>query len=184
MCGVLWGNDYESRRLTSEDEFIGPYDEEFIALNDSDLKTLLASNDSALPQPRGMPGEKGIPSLERFYTPDSHLGFRTVHFETDQHVLKEKTDLNNLAQVVQYLKKNPGAYLLVEGHTDERASAGYNMALGMRRSNYIRGLLVKQGINLNRIYAVSHGKEAPAALGHSSEDWYQNRRAEFKLFEP
>lgn len=72
---------------------------------------------------------------------------------------------------------------MVEGHTDERAPAGYNVALGMRRANHIRALLVKNGIDPNRVYTVSHGKEQPIAAGHSPEDWKVNRRAEFKIFE-
>jgi peptidoglycan-associated lipoprotein len=72
---------------------------------------------------------------------------------------------------------------LIEGHTDERASASYNLALGMRRANHIRQLLVKNGVSLNRIYTVSRGKEQPFALGHTPDDWKQNRRGEFKIFE-
>ena len=180
---ALWGKEYESRMLTSEDEFIGPYDDEFIPLNDSDLKALALNGDSVLPQPKGMPGEKGVPSLERFYAPSDSLGFRKVHFETDQHVLNDQADHAGLKQIADYLKKNPGAYLLVEGHTDERASASYNLALGMRRANYVRTILVKYGVDLNRIYTVSRGKEQPFALGHSREDWKQNRRAEYRIFE-
>ncbi len=53
----LWGKDYESRMLTSDEEFLGPYDEDFIPLNDSDLKRI-ALLDAAIPQPRGIPGEQ------------------------------------------------------------------------------------------------------------------------------
>lgn len=180
---ALWGKDYESRMLTSDEEFVGPYDDDFIPLNDLDLKSLSQNSDSALPQPRGIPGEKGVPSLDRFYVPSDSLGFRILHFETDEHILREKADMQTLQQIAAYLKKNPDAYLLVEGHTDERASASYNLALGIRRANYVRALLVKNGVDLNRIYTVSRGKEQPAAFGHSPDDWKQNRRAEFKLFE-
>ncbi len=180
---ALWGKEYESRMLTSEDEFIGPYDDEFIPLNDADLKALAMNGDSGLPQPKGMPGERGVPPLERFYAPPDALGFRKVHFETDQHVLNDQADLAALKGIADYMKKHPGAYLLVEGHTDERASASYNLALGMRRANYVRTLLVKNGVDLNRIYTVSRGKEQPAAFGHSQEDWRENRRAEYRIFE-
>ena len=86
-------------------------------------------------------------------------------------------------QIAAYLKNHPSDLLLIEGHTDERASASYNMALGMRRANHIRQLLVKNGVDLNRIYTVSRGKELPLALGHTPVDWKQNRRGEFKIFE-
>lgn len=180
---TLWGKNYESRMLTSDEEFVGPYDDDFIPLRDTDLKNTFA--DTALPQPKGNPGEKGIPSLDLFYAPtsDLHSLFQTVHFETDEHVLKEKSDISAINQIAAYLKKNPNVYLLIRGHTDERASASYNMALGTRRANYVRSLLVKAGVDLNRVYAVSRGKEEPIAFGHGPDEWKQNRRAEFKIFE-
>lgn len=181
---ALWGKEYESRMLTSDDEFIGPDDnDEFIPLDSTDLKTLAFNSDSVIPQPKDVPGEKGIPSLESFYTPSDEIGFQKVHFQTDQHVLYDKADLIALQRIADYLKKHPNAYFMIEGHTDERASASYNLALGMRRANYIRSILVKNGVDPNRIYTVSKGKEHPIALGHSPEDWKQNRRAEYRMFE-
>lgn len=181
MCG----KDYESKMLSSDEEFLGPYDGDFIPLSDADLKNAMASGDRALPQPRGVPGQKGVPSLDKFYVPTGALKdlFNSLHFETDEHTLRNKTDLAALMQVAAHMKKNPHLLLLISGHCDERASASYNMALGIRRANYIRGLLVKHGVDLNRIYTVSRGKEDPVALGHSPDDWKFNRRAEFKVYE-
>lgn len=181
----MFGKDYESRMLASEEDFIGPYDSEFIPLNDADLKRMLGAADMALPQPKGVPGQSGIPMLDQFYTPPEAIRslFQTLHFETDEHVLRQKSDLMTVMQIASYLKKNPNVFLTVTGHCDERASASYNMALGVRRANYIRGLLVKNGVDLNRIYTVSRGKEAPISLGHTEEDWRANRRAEFKIYE-
>lgn len=181
---AIFGKEYESRLLTSDEEFIGPYDDEFIPLRDSDLKNI-ALGDTALPQPKGIPGQKGVPSLSDFYLPPDTLRayFKSVHFETDEHVLKDKHDIEVLNQMAAYLKKNPNVFLVIEGHCDERASASYNIALGMRRANYVRSFLVKQGVDLNRIYTVSRGKEQPIALGHSLNDWKINRRSEFKIYE-
>jgi outer membrane protein OmpA-like peptidoglycan-associated protein len=176
------GKDNESRMLSSNDEFIGPYDE-FVPLNDADLKGLARNMDLVLPQPRGIPGSSGVPLLDQFYYPPDQLAFQFVHFETDEHILREKVDIQTIQQIAVYLKTHPSTLLLIEGHTDERASASYNMALGMRRANHLRQLLVKNGVDLNQIYTLSRGKEQPAALGHTSSDWKQNRRGEFKIFE-
>lgn len=178
----LWGKDRDSRMLASDEEFIGPYDE-FIPLNDSDLRGLAKYSDMALPQPKGIPGINGIPAFDQFYAPPDAIGFQFVHFETDEHILREKMDIQMIRQIAAYLKSHPADLLLIEGHTDERASASYNMALGIRRANHIRQLLVKNGVDLNRIYTVSRGKEQPFAQGHTPTDWKQNRRAEFKIFE-
>lgn len=177
----MWGKDYESRMLTSDDEFVGPYDEEFIPLKDGDLKR----SDQAIAQPKGIPGQKGVPSLSDFYLPTDSLAavFRPVHFETDDHTVRERNEIQSLMDMALYLKKNPKTYLVVEGHTDERASASYNVALGMRRANFVRSFLIKQGVDQNRIYTVSHGKERPIAMGHSSDAWKLNRRSEFKIYE-
>lgn len=182
---ALCGKEYESRMLTSDEEFIGPYDEEFIPLKDSDLHNSLARSDMALPQSKIVPGQKGMPDLSSFYQPPDHLYslFRSVHFNTDDHTLRDKNELHALMELASYLKKNPTIYLVVEGNCDERASASYNMALGMRRANSVRSFLVKQGVDLDRIYTVSKGKENPLALGHTPEDWKINRRSEFKIYQ-
>jgi len=182
---AIWGKDYESRMLTSDEEFIGPYDDEFVPLRDSDLHNAYAMSDSPLPQPKGIPGQKGIPPLSEFYmAPDTLAAlFHAIHFDTDDHVVREKSEIQALIQLASYLKKNPNIYLVIEGHTDERASAGYNIALGMRRANFVRSFLVKHGVDLNRVYTVSRGKEHPLAQGHGPTDWKTNRRSEFKIYQ-
>jgi peptidoglycan-associated lipoprotein len=177
------GKDYESRMIASGDEFYGPYDDDFIPLRDSDLQGYTA--DAALPQPKAIPGQFGLPSLDAFYAPPSALQaiFRSVHFDTDEHVLRDKAEIAALMQLASYLHKNPNLYLVIEGHTDERASASYNMALGMRRANYVRSFLVKNGADLNRIFTVSRGKEQPIAQGHTADNWKLNRRSEFRIYQ-
>jgi peptidoglycan-associated lipoprotein len=179
------GKGYESKMLASEDEFYGPNDEDFIPLKDADLKSGFSFSDNNVPQPKGNPGSYGIPSLDTFYLPPNHLAslFQTVHFETDEHVLKDKNELANLIKLADFIKKNNSVYVVIEGHCDERASASYNMALGMRRANYVRSFLVKNGADLNRIYTVSKGKEQPVSIGHRPEDWKMNRRSEFKIYQ-
>lgn len=181
----MLGKDYESRMLASNDEFYGPFDDDFIPLSDLDLRGQLAMSDVAIPQPKGTPGQFGIPNLNAFYAPPEALRalFSPVHFETDEHVLRDKNEVAGLLQIASYLKKNPNVYLVIEGHTDERASASYNQALGMRRANFVRTFLVKNGVDLNRIYTVSRGKEQPIAMGHSSDDWKLNRRSEFRMYQ-
>jgi len=180
---AVFGKDYESRLLTSDEEFLGPYEDEFIPLSDTDLRA--SGVDLAIPQPKGTPGQKGIPLLSDYYAAPNSLRayFKAVHFETDDHVVKDKHDIEQLNELASYLKSHPNVFLFVEGHCDERASASYNMALGMRRANFIRSFLVKRGVNLNRVYTASRGKEQPVALGHSLDDWKINRRSEFKIYE-
>jgi peptidoglycan-associated lipoprotein len=181
----MLGKDYESRMLASNAEFYGPFDEDFIPLSDADLRNQFASGDSPIPQAKAIPGQYGLPHLDAFYSaPDSLKAlFSPVHFETDEHVLRDKNEISSLMKLAAYLKKNPNLYLVIDGHCDERASASYNMALGMRRANAVRAFLVKNGADLNRIYTLSHGKEQPLAQGHNEQDWKTNRRSEFRIYQ-
>ncbi len=183
----LWGKEYNSCVVENEDEFIGPDDADFIPLSDKDLRTQFIASDRAIPQPKYSPGESGsgIPGIGNFLAPSSGLSsvFKTLYFQTDDHVIRDQQDLLALQSIANYMKKHPKTYLCIEGHCDERASAAYNMALGTRRANHVRVLLIKHGIDFNRIYTISHGKEKPVALGHSTSDWKENRRAQFKLYE-
>lgn len=182
---LLWRKDLDSRMIESEEEFTGPQEEEYIPLKDEDIKKQFA--DMSIPQPKEVPGAIGssVPSIDQFVKPTSHFAelFKNLYFNTDEHVLRTKDSYQVIGKIAEHMKKNPNLYIFVEGHCDERASEAYNLALGTRRANTIRSLLVKQGVNPNHIYTISFGKEMPAMLGHSPEIWAKNRRVEFKIFE-
>lgn len=180
----LWGKDSSSYWVQNEEDFKGPDDEDFIPLNEKDLKSGFTQSDKNFAQPKENFGEGKIPSFDNFRSP-AHLSsiFKNVHFQTDDHVLRDKDDLVIIQKIANYLKGHPNVYLSIEGHCDERASAAYNMALGTRRANHLRVLLIKHGIDFNRIYTVSYGREKPVAIGHTAQDWQLNRRGEFKIFE-
>lgn len=78
-----------------------------------------------------------------------------------------------------YLRANPGARVLVAGHTDERGSREYNIALGERRANTVAHLMRIAGVSERQIRVVSYGKENPINLGHDEGSHKQNRRVEF-----
>ncbi|MBF5059431.1 OmpA family protein [Candidatus Neptunochlamydia vexilliferae] len=182
---LLWKDDVDSRMIESADEFAGPQEEEYIPLKDADLKTQFA--DLSVPQPKAVPGAIGspVPSIEKFVKPAAHLAdlFQNLYFNTDEHVLRSRGDYTVIENIAAHMKKNSGLYVFVAGHCDERASEAYNLALGTRRANSIRNLLVKRGVNPNHIYTISFGKEMPADLGHTAESWAKNRRVEFKIFD-
>ncbi len=51
----------------------------------------------------------------------------------------------------------------VEGHTDERGSREYNIALAERRAQAVRRALMLQGAGDAQLTTVSYGEERPAA---------------------
>ncbi len=79
----------------------------------------------------------------------------------------------------EYLAANPDVTVTVEGHCDERGSREYNIALGERRANSVKDLLVAQGADERQIVTISYGEERPAMEGSSEQAWSKNRRAEF-----
>lgn len=78
----------------------------------------------------------------------------------------------------KYLSTNPVAKVRIEGHTDERGSREYNVALGERRGNAVKDALVSQGVSAAQISVISYGEERPAADGHDESAWAKNRRAQ------
>ena len=68
--------------------------------------------------------------------------------------------------------------IIIQGNTDERGTAEYNLALGQRRSDAVRKSLNLMGVSDNQMEAVSFGKEKPKAEGDNEAAWTENRRAD------
>lgn len=104
-----------------------------------------------------------------------------IRFPTDSdRVLKRDEPFLN--GNVSWLKKNGWAVVVIEGHCDERGSAGYNMELGDRRARHVKSYLLERGVNPEQVAAiVSFGETRPLDKRHNSEAWRKNRRVEFKL---
>ena len=109
--------------------------------------------------------------------PDSLLSKRTVYFDFDESIVLD-ADGPILEAHAQYLSQNPGATVTLEGHTDERGTREYNLALGEQRAINVRQFMSLSGASGQQIRTVSYGEERPASLGHNEEAWAQNRRVE------
>lgn len=83
--------------------------------------------------------------------------------------------------VAAFMRDYPAYRVFIEGHTDERGTREYNLALGERRASAMKDLLVKSGIGADRIGTVSYGKERPIMIGATEAVWQQNRRVQFIL---
>ncbi len=100
------------------------------------------------------------------------------YFDFDSYTLKPEA-LAALDAHIAYLQSTDASVRL-EGHTDERGTREYNMALGERRANAVRDYMVANGIASYRIETVSYGEERPVAYGSGEANWSQNRRVELK----
>lgn len=104
----------------------------------------------------------------------------TVHFDYDQADLRPD-DKATLDAKIPILQANTGVTLRISGHTDERGSDEYNLALGQRRAAAAKAYLVQHGIADSRIETISYGEERPIAQGSDEGAYSQNRRAEFEI---
>ncbi len=111
--------------------------------------------------------------MKMFESENIYFDFDKSDLKADaQAVLKKKAD---------WLRRNPGYSLKVEGHADERGTNEYNLALGERRASSAKKFLATLGIAENRISIISYGEERPADPGQNEAAWARNRRDEFRL---
>lgn len=80
-----------------------------------------------------------------------------------------------------WLQARPTVITTIEGHTDERGTRAYNLALGERRANSVKRYLTTLGVASNRVNTVSFGEERPAVTGSTKDAWALNRRAQFQV---
>ena len=100
---------------------------------------------------------------------------RDIHFEFDRYDIRPE-DARVLEANAESLKSNPSWRVLIEGHADQRGTSEYNLALGERRAQAVKNVLVALGIPAGRIQTISYGKERPE-IPHSDDSSYaQNRR--------
>ena len=105
------------------------------------------------------------------------LAKRVVHFDYDSSDLSND-DYRTLQAHAQFLMANANSKIALTGHTDERGTREYNMALGERRAKAVQSYLITNGVNPGQLEAVSYGKEMPVNLGHNEAAWKENRRVE------
>jgi peptidoglycan-associated lipoprotein len=104
--------------------------------------------------------------------------FENIHFDFDRSFIRNNAK-PILQEVAAYMKKTPGAKLLIEGHCDERGTSEYNIALGQRRADATKKYLTNLGVDGGRLSTISYGEERPADPGHNESAWARNRRAVF-----
>ena len=100
------------------------------------------------------------------------------YFDLDSSSLTGEARGQVDAHIAALLGNNDSVRL--EGHTDERGTREYNLALGERRANAVRDYMVANGVPSYRIETISYGEENPVAYGSGESNWQQNRRVELK----
>ena len=104
---------------------------------------------------------------------------RVIYFDFDSFTVKPEFQ-PLVDQHARFLQSNRGRSVAVEGHTDERGSREYNLALGQKRAEAVRRALTLVGATDAQIEAVSFGEEKPAVAGATEDAYSQNRRVEIR----
>ena len=106
----------------------------------------------------------------------SDLNNQRVFFAFNSAEISKDAENNLLGQSL-YLKNHEKTKIQIAGNCDERGSTEYNLALGARRANAAKAVLVKDGIAASRISTISYGKERPLVKGTGESVWKYNRNA-------
>jgi peptidoglycan-associated lipoprotein len=136
-----------------------------VANSGSEIKTVDAT---------GTTGSKLDPRLS---DPNNTLSQRRVYFDFDSFTVKSDYDAMVQAHA-QFLSQNRDYKIILQGNTDNRGTAEYNLALGQKRADAVAKMLLALGVNENQIEAVSFGEERPLENGDTDEAWDRNRRAD------
>ena len=121
-----------------------------------------------------------MPSAVRKRLSDELARLEDALFDYDQSTIRSdasvalRDDVNVIRGI---LADYPTQKLVIEGHTDERGSSEYNLALGDRRAHAVQEFLSSMGIPGPQLAVVSYGKEKPVCTDESESCWQKNRRA-------
>ena len=107
--------------------------------------------------------------------PNSPLSKRSVYFDFDSYVVRD--EFKPLVEAhARYLQQTRNARMTIQGNTDERGSREYNIALGQRRSEAVKRMMLLLGATEAQFVTVCFGKEKPRNAGHDESAWAENRR--------
>jgi peptidoglycan-associated lipoprotein len=127
-------------------------------------------------------GSSSSSSLERFQhgqlTPGTGGPLTDIHFDYDDYTIRPQ-DGEILRSNARWLTDHGDTHVQVEGHTDERGSEEYNLALGAKRAQAAKDYLTTLGVSGDRISTISYGKELPLCTEHTDDCWAENRRDHF-----
>ena len=131
--------------------------------------------DSDIPGEGGTVDDASIVQFEETGTVVSGGAFEDIYFAFDSDRL-DGAAAEALQRNAAILDADPDRRIEIEGHTDERGTSEYNLALGARRARSVKDGLVDLGISADRMSTVSYGEELPICKESTESCWALNRR--------
>lgn len=175
--------DAEDDCPTEPEDFDGFEDEDGCPDFDNDADGILDRVDNC-PNVPGPAENRGCPEPQRVVIEESRLRIvDKIYFEFDSATVQERSHavLDNVAEVIEAHPEI--AVIRVEGHTDERGAAAYNLELSERRAAaVVRYLVTEGGVRAGRLVSKGFGETQPLVPdAQSEEDHAHNRRVEFHI---
>jgi peptidoglycan-associated lipoprotein len=116
-------------------------------------------------------------SMAALKDPNSPLSKRSVFFDYDSFIVKDQFK-PLLEQHGKFLAATPKVKMLIQGNADDRGSREYNLALGQKRAEAVKKMLLINGGSESQVEAVSLGEEKPRCTEQNDACWGQNRRGD------
>ena len=132
---------------------------------------------AAIEQPKVTPVKPETIVANPLKDPGNILSKRSVFYDYNSNVVKDEFKPMVTAHA-RYLTQNRGRKIAIQGNTDERGSREYNIALGQRRADGVRQMMVLLGVQEGQIETVSFGEEKPRNAGKDETAFSENRRSD------
>jgi outer membrane protein OmpA-like peptidoglycan-associated protein len=144
-----------------------------------------ASKDGFLPVSSSLDLKKSdkytVVTQDLFLTPieeGARIRVNNIYFDFDKSILRSESNVE-LDQIAQILQSNPTIRIRIEGHTDDKGDAAYNVKLSQNRANSVKTYLLSKGVDASRIESIGYGKANPSVPNSSDMNRQLNRRVEF-----
>jgi peptidoglycan-associated lipoprotein len=137
---------------------------------------------TAVPAQPGIPtvtptGPRGDQVPNVLKDPNNILSKRSIYYDYDKYDVKD--EYKPLLQAhARYLAQNRNAKMLIQGNCDERGSREYNIALGQKRADGVKKMLLLMGAQESQLESVSLGEEKPRCTENADACYAQNRRGD------
>jgi len=126
-------------------------------------------------QEDSLTSERAPDDKTRFENEDIYFDFDSIQLTPQaQEILTKKG---------KWLRDNPAATVIIEGHCDNRGTNEYNLALGEGRAQSAKTFLMDLGIDVSKLRTISYGEERPLDPQQTERAWAKNRRAHFVIEE-
>ena len=123
------------------------------------------------------PASVAVVAVDPLNDSTSLLAKRSMYYPFDVYGVQD-ADKPAVQAHATYLAEHPDRKVRLEGNADERGSNEYNLALGQRRADGVKNMLILGGAKSDQIETASYGEEKPKASGHEEAAWSQNRRTD------